>query len=100
MTFFDIKCKIVVKIKSYHLTRGAEGIIMSRAEQSRAEQSRAEQSRAEQSRAEQSRATKVSAFFFLIQKFRHSFWVSFSILSLTRDVFLINLQFIKVKLII
>ena len=90
MTFFDIKCKIVVKIKSYHLTRGAEGIIMSRAEQSRAEQSR----------AEQSRATKVSAFFFLIQKFRHSFWVSFSILSLTRDVFLINLQFIKVKLII
>ena len=85
MTFFDIKCKIVVKIKSYHLTRGAEGIIMSRAEQSR---------------AEQSRATKVSAFFFLIQKFRHSFWVSFSILSLTRDVFLINLQFIKVKLII
>ena len=80
MTFFDIKCKIVVKIKSYHLTRGAEGIIMSR--------------------AEQSRATKVSAFFFLIQKFRHSFWVSFSILSLTRDVFLINLQFIKVKLII
>ena len=95
MTFFDIKCKIVVKIKSYHLTRGAEGIIMSRAEQSRAEQSRAEQSR-----AEQSRATKVSAFFFLIQKFRHSFWVSFSILSLTRDVFLINLQFIKVKLII
>ena len=36
------------------------------------------------SRAEQSRATKVRAFFFLIQKFRHSFWVSFSILSLSK----------------